>query len=244
MPKALVKDLSDDARKVHAHVARAGGATYLRYDPLEGPRFVASSQDDELEVTPRLQSAVDEITAANLGTWDGKYRSLRVRSLARNFTIAPLGRGDQYIEVTILDHRYGCAGNGALLACLPGAALTAHVDRAWPVWDVDSWHPTATDFEHASARIAMLRLGNPAVISTHGTRLTEYIGTLTEAQLYPTGVDPTTTTDRDTRENGPCDRCDIPHPFAPYLPPARDELDDLLPALVKVSVYPLSALVD
>jgi len=36
-----------------------------------------------------------------------------------------------------------------------------------------------------------------------------------------------------------CDKEDEPHPFAPYLPPERDDLTALVPSLVTVETYPL-----
>ena len=237
VPKLAPAQLSNEGRTLYATMLERRGD--LSFDPLQR-QYVRVQPGTPL--SPVLTAAIDEVVAANLGEWDAKKSRLTVRAVHEQYTVAEPGSGDQYIEVSVIEGtRDPDRDRGALLACLPGATLEVRSSGSWPVWDIISRHRKATDVEHDTARIAHLQVANPVLVAMRGQRISEFVGTLVSARLYPCGVAAADAAD-DVFDGGEmCDSCTKSHPFAPYLPPRRRDLEAVLPLVVRFTVEPKKA---
>jgi len=233
--------LSPDARRLY--YSKTDGQGKLLWDPFvvaEERKVDVRVQRGTFRPSERFLVAVEELAAHGLGRYDRRLGTLRTTRVHPLYTVAR-GQGMYFAQVSLVSadqvHRPS-ARTGLLLATFVGADFTLrNTDGAWAVWCLEVLHATATDVEHDDSKVARMIVANPVIMAA-GDGMVEYAGTLTEARLYPQGTDPLTVADADTAP-GMCDGEDEPHPFAPYLPPERDDLAALLPSLVTIETYPL-----
>lgn len=230
IPSKMPADLSAEARTLLRAAHRGDG-------------FPPKITDDQIP-------AAREIAEAHLGRLrlDSQYgHSLSVTRLAKNFTVAegPTDRGF-YVEVEVL--RHADDRSGILLACLTGAKYQRQdSSRApWQQWRLTAMHPTATDGEHDPAYLADFRIEHPTVTDLHPGE-TVLVGILSQVLLWPLGTDITLLDDQrpEVRLTEPemctmdsCIQHRGSHPFAPYLPPERRELDVYQGRTVRITLRP------
>lgn len=97
------------------------------------------------------------------------------------------------------------------------------------------------DFEHDTSKFALVEVLMPATTYDEGNHRT-MVGLLQDVRLHPLGVDPLTYDDGETG-TGVCTHCEEPHQFAAYLPPEREDLNEVRGRLVRIEIRP-QALVD
>lgn len=156
-----------------------------------------------------------------------------------------------YIEVEVL--RSPRDQNGSLLAALWGATFRNNSGQStpWPTFTAQVNHATARDADHSPSILAALDVDHPVIESVSGTA-TVLVGTLSAAKMWPTGADITRIDARDGRT--PLDTPDMctwgaacvkdPHPYGPFLPEDRDDLDAYLGRTVRLTITPLSLVQD
>lgn len=240
-PIAHPSSLSAEAQMVYRS-GHSGRVDRDLLDPKTAHRYVPREDAAAFEPSKRLLAAIDELVAVGLAAYDAQFKSLRIIEVHDLYTVAH-GRGPHLIEVRCVpvDRAFNPSHEGVLLAVLDGGEMSMrHVEGAWAVAAVEALHPTATDFEHSTAKVARLEVVAPTLLSMYGSH-TRYAGTLIDARLYPLGTDPLTKGDADT----PVGECDgegygehDPHPFAPFLPPGRREIAALLPSVVRIDISP------
>jgi hypothetical protein len=232
--------LHPDAQAVY--YAGTGDRGRLYHEPFAaaevkvGPRL----QREAYRPTERFLAAAEALEAHGLGSYDRRSGALLTTRVHPLYTVAR-GHGMYFASVSLVStDQANCpsAYSGLLLATFVGADFTLrNTAGAWAVWWLEVLHATATDVEHDDAKVARMIVANPVIMAASGG-MVEYAGTLTDARLYHPGTDPLTVADADTTP-GVCDKEDELHPFAPYLPPERDDLTALVPSLVTVETYPL-----
>lgn len=182
---------------------------------------------------------VDLAIAANLAS---RYSIEEIDGIKRHPSYSE-AIGDGHFDVGIylprINREYGEPTMRAILGeqrMIALAAITGanySVDGLeWRIWAKGS----ATDFEEDRSYYSDINIGLMNLTSADYGQST-YVGVLLKARLYPLGVDPLTVEDRDTR-NGWCTSCEKQHPFAPFTPPARLDLDSLGEPIVIVKIAP------
>lgn len=197
--------------KMPQSTSKAAQALYVKAVRMYSSLTVSSLTDAEHE-------AVRELEEAGLALV--QYNSLYPTRLTKSFTVAR-GRGAYRIDISLAENRKHLSEE-LLIASVLGGEMELHtIDRGWEEAVIVSRHENATDFEHDSSKVFYLRVLNP-VMSRMSYGTTEFIATALEGKWYDFGIDPLTVSDDDT-ENGMCDSeyCEEPHPFAPYMPPAK-----------------------
>jgi hypothetical protein len=233
-PLALPSTLSSDAQLLHRHGGNAQGRLDRDVFSTERVHYVSREDAAAFEPTERMLVAIAELDAAGLSSYDAKYKSLHVTRVHNEYTFAR-GRGSQLIKVSTFD-KY--PEEAELLAVLIGGDLETQGARdAVPEVAVRARHESATDFEHDASSTALLMVRNISQPSFGPYGRMSFSGVLTEARLYPIGVDPVNESDADTRPGSLCDTCDDPHPFAPFQPPFVSGLKG--PKFVTVETRPL-----
>jgi hypothetical protein len=156
------------------------------------------------------------------------------------------GNGPLDITVRLLRHDRLWDWRGeernVLLATVNGGTFEiARSDRGLPEWRLCALDGETTDFEHDSSRFIDMTVVNPSLMSNWSDSI--YVGVLTDARIWPIGVDLATASDGDT----PAHECDgwpgkpgehAPHRMAAYVPPEREEVDALMPSFVVVTTRP------
>lgn len=219
-PLVPLASLSDDARSIHQH--RAGGARLDR-DIFDGKRrsFVSREEGDAFTPTARMLTAIAELEAAGLASYSPAHKSLTITRVHEQYTFAR-GRGSQFIRVSTFEED---PHEAELRAVLIGGDLESRDPRSGMTeLTVRTRHEDATDFEHGASSTAMLVLRNISEPVFTGYGRMTFTGVLTEARLYPIGIDPLEADDGDTSAGEMCTGCETPHPFAPYLPPKVESL--------------------
>ena len=155
------------------------------------------------------------------------------------------GDGPLDLQVTLLAPGDGLRGwrgdsRNQVLAQLTGASFELRSRDP-----VDQWRIAVTgdaaDFEHDTAKLAMISLAFVTPASAHSGR-TAHLAVITALRLHPFGVDPLTVGDRDT----PASMCDgwpggsrhEPHPLVAYVPQERPETEALVGRTVVVESRP------
>jgi hypothetical protein len=220
-PRALLASLSADAQRMYS----LGQGRKLDRDVFDATRRRSHVPPDEakaFQATERMLAAIAELEAARLATYDTTYGPvLRVTRVHERYTFAQ-GRGSQLIHVRVFDEH---PDDARLLAVLLGGDLESRDTRSsMSEIAVRSRHENATDFEHDASSTAMLTVRNISQPVFAGYGLMSFTGVLTEANLYPIGVDPLNADDGETRPGDTCTRCEEHHPFAPFMPPKVDSL--------------------
>lgn len=156
--------------------------------------------------------------------------------------VSGTGALDITVRVLAHDRLYDWRTDRApLLAKITGGEFSSEGPDPLSPWKVGARDDETTDFEHDSARFIDLGVVNPALMSNYND--SHYVGVLTSARLWPTGVDPATSGDGDS-DACICDGWPgkpgehTPHRIAAYLPPVREEVDALLPCFVVVTTRP------
>lgn len=202
-------------------------------------------------------AAATEIAEAGLGRLSVFEQSANLypTRLAKGFTVArnedPSDHG-LYIEIEVL--RNPTARDGYLLACLYGATFTSNTSTGapWPTWQAKVHHASARDCDHSRSILASIEIDHP-VIDSHDGRSTVFIGRLAEALMWPTGTDITlidahsgSGTDV-LAEPAMCDYgscADNPHPYGPYLPEHREDIDAHKGRAVRITSTPVALVHD
>lgn len=235
-PLVNLSALSDDG--LHMYRSTRGGRLNRDvFDPKSRNRYIPPAEERAFEPKPRMLDTIRELEAARLATYSSSHgHSLSLTRVHEHYTVA-YGRGSQLIKVsTFTDH----PEEAELLAVLVGGDLESRDSSAFRLSEiaVRSRHEDATDFEHDASSTAQLVVRNPAPPVFTGYGRMQFHGVLTEAHLYPLGADPLQQSDEDTKYDGePCDSCEVPHPYAPYLPPKAAWLQG--PVFVIVETLPL-----
>lgn len=175
--------------------------------------------------TEEEATSAAEIVEAGLGRlseYDGKT-SLSIASTANSLVIVD----DESIDV---DSRLTAVvkirsnGDSPILAVLKGARVQFSFENEMPTACVTVTHATGTDAEHDRAYVAQLVILSPIMNSITG-HSTSFRGFLTEARLYPAGMDPKMAGDErdgiepsEVCEDEACDR-HVGHPIMPFIPP-------------------------
>jgi hypothetical protein len=235
-PLVNLSALSDDGLKMYRST-RGGRLNRDIFDATTRNRYISPAEERAFEPTKRMLAAIKELEDARLATYSNTHgHSLSLTQVHEHYTVA-YGRGSQFIKVSTFSKH---PEETKLLAVLVGGDLESRevsVNRLHEV-SVRCRHEDATDFEHDASSTAQLVVRNPTLPVFAGYGRMRFHGVLTEANLYPLGADPLQQTDEDTNEAGePCTSCEVPHPFAPYLPPAADWLQG--PIFVVVETLPL-----
>lgn len=232
-PTALLSSLSDDARFAHRYILRSHNSKVDRdfFDKKQRNTYVGHNAP-KFVPTDRMRAAFAELEAAGLGSYDAEYGWLHVSRVRDEYAVAQ-GRGAHFITVSTFDEHLDYASR---LATLIGADFESRNPRpGLKELTLRARHEDATDFEHAASSTAVLTIRNISEPEHLMYGHQRYTGVLTEARLYPLGVDPTAVSDVDTRP-GRCETCQDKHPFAPYQPPAVETLQ--LPTFVVIETYP------
>lgn len=226
-PTSGMQGLGEDA----LNLLRRGRDWQVDCDPFERPRFISREERDAYRPSERVKAAMDELAQAGLATLGGgTFNPIQV---SEEYTVAN-GRGSLFMKVT-LDGR-----DGPLLATLVGADIESKGANGYsrpPSWILRARHESATDFEHDASSTAWIEVLVPTSITPDMYGGMSFFGTLGEVRLYPLGTDPLQAEDRDTQQGGDelCNRCDEPHPFAPYMPPEVS----MASRIVHVQAYPM-----
>lgn len=239
-PIAHPSTLSPQAQIVYASGFRSRLDRDL-LDPRTHRRYADRAAAETFEPSDALVDAIEELVAAGLADYDWAFHNLGIRDVHTHYTRAT-GAGAWLAEVRLVPLAYAAnpLREGTLLAVIDGADLDiSHTDGSWSIGRLRAPHASATDFEHSRSMTALLEIASPTLLSMNGTR-SVYAGTLIDARLYPLGVDPLTAHDGDTLP-GECNDTGtdhVPHPFAPYLPVERAEIQALLPSVVTITLTP------
>lgn len=235
-PLVNLSALSSDALSMY----RNGRGRRLNRDIFDAKtrnRYISPAEERVFEPTKRMLKAIKELEVAGLATYSSSHgHSLSVTDVHEYYTVA-YGRGSQLIRVSTFTDR---PDEAQLLAVLVGGDLESRDSSAFRLSEiaVRSRHEDATDFEHDASSTAQLVVRNPAPPVFTGYGRMQFHGVLTEVHLYPLGADPLQQSDADTKYDGePCDSCETPHPYAPYLPPKAAWLQG--PVFVIVETLPL-----
>lgn len=186
--------------------------------------------------TPEDVAAAKEIAAAGLGSYrffeyNGSH-ALWVTELASDFFTAgePSEAEGLRVEVFVSppSRRY-LRDDGLMLACMDGAEIyrmDARGDAPWRPWRVVCRHATATDFEHDGVILGEIEVDDltPELLGP----VSSYFARIVSVRGWPFGSDPFAYEgDRDYAPGSSCDgECGLaPHPFGPYVPPERQELE-------------------
>lgn len=235
-PRASPRSLSSNARKLlrwETHDSR------LDRNPLDRrsrSAYVTREEGDAFQPDAELLAAIVELETAGLASYDPKRKSLRLTQVHPDYTVAQ-GRGSQLIRVsTYAEHP---DFDRRLLAVLIGADLEERdLRRNESAFDIRARHENAVDSEHDASSTALLTLSNPSKIAFGRYGRVELTAVLTEARLYPIGVDPLEQSDADTNGERWCtsEHCPESHPFAPYQPPKVASIT--VPTLVHIEMLP------
>lgn len=224
-PTSGMQGLGEDA----LNLLRRGHDWQVDCDPFERPRFISREERDAYRPSERVKAAMDELAQAGLATLGGgTFNPIQV---SEEYTVAN-GRGSLFMKVT-LDGR-----DGPLLATLIGADIEPKDFNGYsiPSWVLRSRHESATDFEHDASSTAWIEVLAPTNVVPGMYGGMSFFGTLGGVRIYPLGTDALQEEDEDTQcDTEPCDRCDEPHLFAPYMPP---ELN-MKGRIVHVQTYPM-----
>jgi hypothetical protein len=235
-PLASPSSLSEDAQIMYKST-RGGKLNRDIFDSKTKNRYISPAEEKTFEPTDRMMTAIRELEEVRLAKYSNKYgHNLSLNRVHEHYTVA-FGRGSQLIRVSTFA-KY--PDESELLAVLVGGDLENRGGRDKSVGEITvrSRHETATDFEHDASSTAHLVINLPTAPSFSGYGGMEFQGVLTSANLYPLGTDPLKQSDNDTRyDDELCETCEIPHPFAPYLPPSATWLQG--PTFVIVDVLPL-----
>lgn len=235
-PMKGLSSLSEDARTMYEY---GQGHSLNRdvFDPKTRNRWITPADEKKFQPTERMMAGIRELEAARLGRYSSSYgHTLSVERVHEHYTVA-YGRGSQLIRVSTFSKH---PDEAELLAVLVGGDLESRETSAGrlPEVSVRCRHEDATDVEHDASSTAQLLVKNPTMPVFAGYGHQRFHGVLTDAHLYPLDADPLQQTDEDTDEAGElCTSCEIPHPFAPYLPPQAGWLKG--PVFVVVETYPL-----
>lgn len=214
-PLAQPSTLSEDAQTIYSYAESGRRLSRDYLDPKARRSYVSREEADAYEPSERVLAAIDELKAVGLAEFKRKDKFLFLTRVSGDYTVAE-GRGSQLIRVWLQDEE---TLERILFAVFVGGDIESRDTRTGeiPELTVRVRHETATDVEHDAASTAQLVIAAPSypIFGRYG-RVT-LKGFLTEANLYPYGVDPLTQDDFDPSEL--CDQCAEPHPFAPYLPP-------------------------
>lgn len=232
-PRSTPSSLSDDARVMH----RVESGRRLKRDPFDRKsrhRFVTREEEKAFRPTERMLAAIAELEAVDLASYrNDVFYSTRTHE---RYSYA-VGRGAYLIRVSVFEEHPDY--DAKLLAVLIGADLESRDTRndGMPEIVLRARHEDATDFEHDASSTAMLTVRNPTMPKFSGYGRMTFTGVLTEASIYPIGVDPLQAEDQDTHAGELCtsEHCK-PHPFAPYMPP-KIELPG--PQFVTIEAYPI-----
>lgn len=232
-PLAAPSSLSADAQLVRAD----GHHRVLDRDLFEPKRrntFVRAEEATVFQPTERMLVAIAELESARLATYSTRSgHALHGTPVHEQYTFAQ-GRGSQFIRISVFDKYLEEARQ---LVVLIGADLESRDAGGIPEITIRSRHENATDIEHDASSTALLVLRNATQPVFTGYGRMSFTGVLTEANLYPIGVDPLTVDDGETGPGDICTDCEDPHPFAPYLPPKVDSLSGA--HFVTVEMWPL-----
>lgn len=234
-PTAALSSLSEDARHAHRYATQSQNSKVDRdiFDRKSVNSYLSPTAP-RFEPTERMLAAFAELTAAGLASYDADYGWLRATRVHAEYTVAR-GRGAHYITVSTFG---SYIDDAKLLVALVGADFESRNARQGvEELVIRARHESATDFEHDASSTAMLTIRNISAPEHRGYGHQRFTGVLTEARLYPLGVDPTTVDDGDTRPGEFCDRCDDGHPFAPYQPPVLTDVR--MPKFVVIETWPL-----
>jgi hypothetical protein len=234
IPTADLADLSDDARALYKDALH----DYNRQANVSGDTQMA---------------AATELTETGYATLSisGNGATLRLDPKAKHFTAAVrTGAAEHphltYIEVEVL--RTPNDRTGTTFAALYGAEISNRTGQGspWPQWHARVHHATARDSDHSASILADLTIDHPVLDTINGVE-TVLIGTLTDIRMWPTGTDITLI---DSNRKTPLDEPDMctygdacaakPHPYGPFMPPERDDLDRYLGRPVRVTITPVT----
>jgi hypothetical protein len=215
-PLAGPSSLSADAQHMYIH-GRGRKLDRDVFDRSQRNKYVSGEDAEAFEPTERMLTAIAELEAVRLASYSTTYGpALRVTRVHEQYTYAQ-GRGTQLITVSVFDEH---PDEAQLLAVIIGGDLEGRdARRGVTEVEVRSRHEDATDFEHDASSTALMVVRNISQPVFLGYGHMSFTGVLTEANLYPIGVDPLTADDGDTSPGEPCTYCEEPHPFAPFQPP-------------------------
>lgn len=223
--------------------------------------YVTREQAEAYRPDARTTAAIEEIEAAGLATYQvskhSPQGSLRVERTVDAYTVANGLAGldgddaldaettTNLVEVFLVPRDQARNPNrtdGVRFATLVGATVDVRTDGDWPTLLVDVRHPSATDVDHSSARLARIEVAGVHQARSY-TGASIYLGMLIDARLYAIGVDPALLDDDGQAVDEPylCEHDSCP-PHAhgvPYLPPARDDVKKWVPWVAKVVVTPM-----
>lgn len=233
-PIAPPSSLSADAQLIYADGRRQKLDRDL-FDPKRRNAFIRPDEARAFRPTDRMLAGIAELETARLATYDTRIgHTLHCTPVHEHYTFAR-GRGSQLIKVSVFDEH---PEDARLLAVLIGGDLESRdIDGGVHRVAVRSRHEDATDVEHDASSTALLVLRNLSQPIFTGYGRMTFNGVLTEANLYPIGVDPLTADDGRSMVGDTCTDCTTPHPFAPYLPPGVDDLSGA--HFVTVETWPL-----
>jgi hypothetical protein len=235
-PLVNLSALSDDGLKMYRST-RGGRLNRDIFDAKTRNRFISPAEERAFEPTRRMLAAIKELENAGLATYSNRHgHNLSMTRVHEHYSVA-FGRGSQLIRVSTFTKH---PDEAELLAVLVGGDLESRETSAGrlPEVSVRCRHEDATDVEHDASSTAQLLVKTPTMPVFAGYGRMQFHGVLTEAHLYPLGADPLRQTDDDTNEAGElCTSCEIPHPYAPYLPPKATWLQG--PVFVIVEALPL-----
>lgn len=235
IPTAAYTDLSEGAKALY----RTAQEDYNPGTKVNGEQQMAAA----IELT--------ETGYATLSTSDEYGSTLHLEPKSRDFTAAV--RTDAanhphltYIEVEVLHS--ATDDHGTTLACLYGAEISNKTRQGapWPQWNARVHHATARDRDHSPSILADLTIDHPVLSSIDGIQ-TVLIGTLADIRAWQSGTDITLL---DANRHTPIDEpvmctygaacAATPHPYGPYLPPERDDLDAHVGRPVRITITPIS----
>lgn len=203
-----------------------------------------------------LLAAATEIAEAGHGRLyiTEKYDStLTVAARAKGFSVARRDTATDgnyaqtllYVEVELLKNAHD--QSGLLLACQYGARVATRgvTGSPWPVWNTEVRHATAKDSDHSGSILSTLTIDHPVLDSVDGFSTT-MVGILSDLRMWPTDTDVTLL---DMHDGDPIDEpefctfgsCEAnPHPWGPYLPAERDDLNAYKGRPVRITTTPLA----
>lgn len=239
IPKIDLADLSAEHRRFYS---RALDSNYRRADIRD--------DDDRLLACALAEFGYGRAYLSDNGGTFTATPYLKAFTVARRAVADKNKAAYSYIEVEVL--RRSTDTNGVLLAALFGATFDNKTASTapWPTFTAQVRHDQARDSDHSLSILATLDIDHPVVESVTG-HATTLVGTLTDARMWPTGTNITLI---ESNRGTPLDKPDMctygaacaknPHPYGPYLPDERDDLDDLTGRIVRLTITPLSLVQD
>lgn len=194
-PTVLPSSLSADARRLYA-LAKDGKGNF-KGDPFAedyAKRYHYLPKVEDYVLTERDKAAVAEIENAHLGTLNEYGPSLSVRPIHPQYTAIEGGSGNWIVQVGLMPLRgeFLTAPENAIdFATIVGAEIDSRTDRRMSTIEVKADHASARSESGGElSRLASLSLVNPQIEMVGWSGRVQITGTLTDARLYPLGVNP------------------------------------------------------